>query len=54
MDGTACYLDDNFDANTSEKDAKYQCYDEHIHCVAIECVLVRYENCLDDLFGIID
>ena len=49
------YLGDNnnFDGST-EKDGKYQSYDEQMHCVAIECVLVRYEYCLDDLFGIID
>ena len=50
------HLDDNinFEANTSEKDEEYQSYDEHMHCVAIECVLVRYEYYLDDLFAIID
>ena len=33
----AC-LNDNFEANTSEKNAKYQSYDEHMNCVAIQWV----------------
>ena len=48
------HLDDNFDARTPEMDEKYQSYDKHIHCGAIECVLVRYEYHFDDLFGIVD
>ena len=29
------HLDDSFDANASEKDAKYQSCDEYMHCVAL-------------------
>ena len=38
--------------STSEKDEKYQSYfmHEHMYCVAIDCVLMCYMYCLDDLF----